>query len=287
MANNKNKKPLEFGMNSQTEDNKNTNAAKTKSNFTTALKEIFGEKEAPLAEETPARKEEPAKKQPATPQTASKFTPPPAAAKQPVPTPAAASTATAPSPAAPTPLHKPYQSLEPTEQTFITKDTIIEGSILTKSDIKISGCMKGNLTSDHDIYINGQVDGDVKGNAVTLNNGVVKGNITSESYINLNEKSIVIGDLIGDTVDSDGKVKGNLRITNSVALKSNAIVHGNITSKNINMQDGSVIKGSLEIICDEVIDEGDVFSFDDELKQIEKEKNQAVKDAPKEKEAAK
>lgn len=264
--NNKNKKPLEFGMNSQNDESKNNNNSKAKSNFTTALKEIFGEKEAPLADETPAKAAEPVKKQPATPQTASKYAPP--ASSKPT---ATTSAAPAPSPAPSAPLHKSYQSPEPTEQTFITKDTIIEGSIITKSDIKISGCMKGNLTSDHDIFINGQVDGDVKGNAVTLNNGVVKGNISSETFINLNEKAIVIGDLSGDTVDSDGKVKGNLRITSSVALKSNAIVHGNITSKNINMQDGSVIKGSLEIICDEAIDEDDFFSFDIEAAAASKE----------------
>ena len=120
-----------------------------------------------------------------SPQTASKYAPPASAKSAAAPAPAPA-----PSPAPSTPLHKSYQSLEPNEQTFITKDTIIEGSIITKSDIKISGCMKGNLTSDHDIYINGQVDGDVKGNAVTLNNGVVKGNISSETFINLNEKAI-------------------------------------------------------------------------------------------------
>lgn len=266
--NNKNKKPLEFGMNSQNDESKNNNNSKAKSNFTTALKEIFGEKEAPLADETPTKAAEPVKKQPATPQTASKYAPP--ASSKPTATPAAPAPSPAP-PASSAPLHKSYQSLEPTEQTFITKDTIIEGSISTKSDIKISGCMKGNLTSDHDIFINGQVDGDVKGNAVTLNNGVVKGNISSETFIHLNEKAIVIGDLSGDTVDSDGKVKGNLKITSSVALKSNAIVHGNITSKNINMQDGSVIKGSLEIICDEPIDEDDFFSFDIEAAAVSKE----------------
>ena len=265
MANNKNKKTLEFGMNAQNDEKKNS----AKNNFTTALKEIiYGEKEAPLADGVPTKEAEPVKKQPATPQTASKYAPPASAKSAAAPAPAPA-----PSPAPSTPLHKSYQSLEPTEQTFITKDTIIEGSIITKSDIKISGCMKGNLTSDHDIYINGQVDSDVKGNAVTLNNGVVKGNISSETFINLNEKAIVIGDLSGDTVDSDGKVKGNLRITSSVALKSNAIVHGNITSKNINMQDGSVIKGSLEIICDEAIDEDDFFSFDIEAAVASKEQS--------------
>lgn len=71
--NNKNKKPLEFGMNSQNDESKNNNNSKAKNNFTTALKEIFGEKEAPIADETPAKAAEPVKKQPATPQTASKY----------------------------------------------------------------------------------------------------------------------------------------------------------------------------------------------------------------------
>ena len=61
-------------------------------------------------------------------------------------------------------------------------------------------------------------------------------------------------------MDSDGRIKGSVKVSSGICLKSNAVVFGNITSKSLNVQDGAVLRGNVQIISSRTEDE-DLFSL--------------------------
>lgn len=96
------------------------------------------------------------------------------------------------------------------------------------SSIKI----KGDVTGDEDLVIEGQVEGNIslKGHNVTIGkNGKIMANIQANLIV-------IEGDLQGDL---NGEEK--------VIIRETANVQGNIVSPRVNLEDGAMFKGSIEM----------------------------------------
>lgn len=184
----------------------------------------------------------------------------PAVTPKPQPTP--------PPPPPPPPPSKPMPTATPVsivpvnkpESTFINSDTIITGNISSKTDIRNDGKVTGDIFTEENVCITGNVDGNVEGKSVQIIGGYVVGNITAKVDVLNDFDSIIIGDVTGENFLSDGKVKGNIKITNAVSLKSNAVIAGNVSASKINVQDGAIIKGNVQIISNVKINEEEVFA---------------------------
>lgn len=144
--------------------------------------------------------------------------------------------------------------------TYITRDTVITGAINSKSSIKMDGQMTGDIETERDINVTGKVDGNIDGDNIVLNDGAVIGDLNGKSDVVIDSTAIVIGNINSETFDSDGRVKGSVKVATSVSLKSNAVVFGNITSKSLNVQDGAVLKGNVQIISPRSNDD-DLFTI--------------------------
>lgn len=143
--------------------------------------------------------------------------------------------------------------------TFINKDTVITGSITSKTDICNEGQVTGDIVTSENIWITGKVDGDLDGNMIQIIGGYVVGNIKAKADVRNDATSIILGDISGDNFLSDGKVKGNLKINNAVSLNNNAVVYGNVSARKLSVQDGAIIKGNVQIISPKNTDD-DMFA---------------------------
>ena len=148
----------------------------------------------------------------------------------------------------------------PPDVTYITRDTIVTGSITSRSHVQMEGQMTGDIASAQDVRITRKVDGNVDGSRIMLNDGAVVGDLSGKSEVTVDSTAVVIGNISADTFDADGRVKGSLKVNNSVALKSNAIIFGNITASSLNVQDGAVIRGNVQVISSRG-EEGDPFAL--------------------------
>ncbi len=150
------------------------------------------------------------------------------------------------------------------KETYINSATVINGSISVKTDIVIEGRITGDVMAENNVNISGKIDGNIEGNVVCVNGGYVIGNVNAKSNLTTDSSAVIIGDIIAENFNSDGKVKGNLKISNAVSLSSNAVIFGNVTSKSINIQDGAVIKGNLQIQSPKS-ENDDVFTYPNNL----------------------
>ena len=91
---------------------------------------------------------------------------------------------------------------------------------------------KGELTGDEDLEIEGQVDGQVElsNHQITVGaNGLLKAQVNAKSII-------VIGQVIGD-----------LTATERIEIQATGVVEGNLRAPRINVQEGAVLNGSIDM----------------------------------------
>ncbi|MFZ2538535.1 MAG: polymer-forming cytoskeletal protein, partial [Oscillospiraceae bacterium] len=150
------------------------------------------------------------------------------------------------------------------KETYINSATVINGSISVKTDIVIEGRITGDVIAENNVNVSGKIDGNIEGNMVSISGGYVIGNVNAKSDLITDSSAVIIGDVVAQNFNSDGKIKGNLKISNAISLSSNAVIFGNVTSKSIIIQDGAVIKGNLQILSPKS-ENDDVFTYPNNL----------------------
>jgi cytoskeletal protein CcmA (bactofilin family) len=83
-----------------------------------------------------------------------------------------------------------------TIETFIGQNTVLNGNISTEKTIRIDGKMTGNIENSAGVIIGdaASLKGDINSNYVLVS-GTVEGNITATEYVELFNKSKIIGNI--------------------------------------------------------------------------------------------
>jgi cytoskeletal protein CcmA (bactofilin family) len=92
--------------------------------------------------------------------------------------------------------------------------------------------IKGELTGAEDLFVDGEVEGSIelRSHSLTVGpNGRVRANVVA--------RNVVIF----------GKVEGNVRGNERVELKKSAVLHGDIFTQRIIIEDGAFLKGGIDI----------------------------------------
>lgn len=97
----------------------------------------------------------------------------------------------------------------------INSDTIIEGTIKAKGNLRIDGTLKGDL--------------ECQGRLVVGSTGIIEGDIRCES------------------AEVEGTLKANISVTELLTLKSTAKVHGDILTKKLAIEPGAAFTGSCSM----------------------------------------
>lgn len=97
----------------------------------------------------------------------------------------------------------------------INSDTIIEGSIKARGNLRIDGTLKGNL--------------ECQGRVVIGSSGVIHGDIRCEN------------------AEIEGSIKANISVAELLTLKSTAKVHGDIITKKLSIEPGATFTGSCSM----------------------------------------
>jgi len=92
--------------------------------------------------------------------------------------------------------------------------------------------IKGEITGSESLYIDGHVEGTINlaENRVTVGRN---GSVTA----NINAREVVIM----------GTVKGNIECTDRLDIRSEGSLTGDVVSQRISVEDGAVLKGSVEV----------------------------------------
>jgi cytoskeletal protein CcmA (bactofilin family) len=92
--------------------------------------------------------------------------------------------------------------------------------------------IKGELSGSEDLFVDGVVEGSVQ---LAGNNLVIGPN--GKVHANVNAKGVVV----------QGKLEGNIHASDRAQLRNSAIVHGDIFTQHIAIEDGAYFKGKVDI----------------------------------------
>lgn len=136
---------------------------------------------------------------------------------------------------------------KPREESYITKDIVINGSISAVSNIKIDGTVNGNITCENDVTVCGTVEGDVSANNVKFLGAQIKGDISCKNGVTFDKDAVVNGNVTGKKIEINGKIKGNINVELGAVIMGNAVIFGDVTASSISVSEGAVIKGNIQI----------------------------------------
>ena len=110
---------------------------------------------------------------------------------------------------------KPNVRTEVMTEVFISKSTVITGTILTDDHIRIEGRVKGDITA--------------------------RGNIA------LGQQAMIEGNIKGANVAISGRLQGNVSAAGELRLQSGARVMGDVTAYSVIIEEGASFKGQSVI----------------------------------------
>lgn len=141
------------------------------------------------------------------------------------------------------------------EMMIIPKGTSIHGNITTDGGMKIHGNVTGDINALGKVSVWGEVNGNIVGQQVEMISSRMKGNINAVDSVIVSLDTRVVGDITANTLRSEGKLKGNVVVKNGAELSSNAVLLGNLTSAEILIEKGAVIRGEIKVILDDGVGE--------------------------------
>ncbi len=141
-----------------------------------------------------------------------------------------------------------YQEpMERMQTTTISTDTVITGEISSNGHIEIFGNLNGNVNAKGNVRIYGQVVGDIKGNNIELVSCKVRGNINADAAVQINNESVVAGNIAAADMILDGKLKGDVMLQRTTLFMENAVLFGNVYAGMISIKNGAKLYGEIQI----------------------------------------
>ncbi|NCA97897.1 MAG: polymer-forming cytoskeletal protein [Clostridia bacterium] len=132
-------------------------------------------------------------------------------------------------------------------KTVITIGTVIKGDLASQSDLDVQGTIIGNVKSEGLIRVTGKVEGDIACENLELDSADIKGQITVSKHLVVRGATMVVGNLLGEQMEINGKIKGNISVNATLHLQSKSSVLGDIHASTIQIDAGAKVFGHLNI----------------------------------------
>lgn len=149
---------------------------------------------------------------------------------------------------APTPVTPPERKIIPSDEvTIIAPGTKIIGDINTDGGLQVGGEIKGNIFVAATLELSGKIIGDIEAEDITVSNSAIRGNVTARNSITMDKETVIVGDVVANNVEIDGKIKGNLTVADRAHIEADSILVGNLVSGTVNIEEGAMLKGDISI----------------------------------------
>ena len=100
---------------------------------------------------------------------------------------------------------------------------------------------------------NFSVEGDIVGEDDLIIQGSVKGKISLQENLVIEASALVEADISARSIDISGQVSGDVDASERIVLQPSARLTGDLRTPRLNMADGAVISGSIEMQTEEAV----------------------------------
>src|SRR5690554_3913134 len=89
-----------------------------------------------------------------------------------------------------------------------------------------------------------KLKGDISSTGFFRIDGTVEGNVKTPSKVVLGKLGIIVGTLICDSADIEGRFEGNLQVSGILTLRSTAVVDGEVVVGKLAIEPGAILNAS-------------------------------------------
>jgi cytoskeletal protein CcmA (bactofilin family) len=89
-----------------------------------------------------------------------------------------------------------------------------------------------------------KLKGDVSSTGFFRIDGTVEGNVKTPSKVVLGKTGVIIGTLICENADIEGKFEGTLQVSGTLSLRSTAVIEGDVTVGKLAVEPGATMNAS-------------------------------------------
>lgn len=129
--------------------------------------------------------------------------------------------------------------------TYITRSTVIKGTIITDSDLKIAGEIEGNVEGRNIAIMGGKIIGDISCTSTEIDDAHIEGNITATEVVDIGKDNIIIGNISAGRGKVAGKIKGDVVIEQDLEIEGESVILGDITADLISIKRGAALQGNM------------------------------------------
>lgn len=141
------------------------------------------------------------------------------------------------------PIRLPEETVRPC--SVIEEDLVITGSIKSKGNIVMKGCVRGDIICGGKLTVQGMVIGDVRAESIDMQSARVKGETRCGGRLEIDENSTLLGNVIGGDSAIRGKVRGNVTSNGAMDVAATSIIVGDLTFETLELHSGAVVSGRL------------------------------------------
>jgi cytoskeletal protein CcmA (bactofilin family) len=95
-----------------------------------------------------------------------------------------------------------------------------------------------------------RVEGDITADGVVKVEGIIVGTVRAGRQVLVAKGGLVEGDIVSREAIIGGEVRGGIQATERVELQGTSVVHGNIATRRLFVQEGGEINGILRMGAD-------------------------------------
>jgi cytoskeletal protein CcmA (bactofilin family) len=106
------------------------------------------------------------------------------------------------------------------------------GSPTEQATIGRSLVIKGEVTGAESLYIDGKIEGSIN---------------VSDHRVTIGRNGTVTANILAREVVIMGKVKGNIQCSDRLDIRSEGSLTGDVTTQRISVEDGAILKGSVQV----------------------------------------
>lgn len=143
------------------------------------------------------------------------------------------------------------------ETATITKGTEISGNIKTTGSLDVLGSIEGDIVCKGKLVISGAVKGKSEASEIFTDAANVTGDMASTGSIKIGVGSVIVGNLNASSAVIAGAVKGDIDVNGPVIIDSTAVIMGNVKSRSVQVNNGAIMEG----LCSQSYSDVDVNTF--------------------------
>ena len=143
------------------------------------------------------------------------------------------------------------------ETATITKGTEISGNIKTTGSLDVLGSIEGDIVCKGKLVISGAVKGKSEASEIFTDSANVTGDMVSTGSIKIGVGSVIVGNLNATSAVIAGAVKGDIDVNGPVIIDSTAVIMGNVKSRSVQVNNGAIMEG----LCSQSYSDVDVNTF--------------------------